>query len=100
MGRFIIPPISILFYFAGILVENTKQNWFIGIRTPWTLSNEKVWEKTHKIGGKLFRFAAVIIFFGLLFPKFLILFIFIPVMIAAIYPVVYSYFEYKREIKS
>ncbi|MBN1940901.1 MAG: DUF1648 domain-containing protein, partial [Candidatus Diapherotrites archaeon] len=41
-----IPAIAVLFYFAAVLVENSKQNWFVGIRTPWTLSSKSVWEKT------------------------------------------------------
>ncbi|MEM1515464.1 MAG: SdpI family protein [Candidatus Bathyarchaeia archaeon] len=41
----------------GILCEDSKRNWFIGIRTPWTLSSDRVWEKTHRLGGKLFKTA-------------------------------------------
>ena len=50
-----VPAIGLLFYYLGIIVENAKRNWFVGIRTPWTLSSDIVWEKTHKIGGKLFK---------------------------------------------
>ena len=63
-----LPPASgILFYYCGILIENTKRNWFIGIRTPWTLSSDTVWDKTHKIGGKLFKYAGVLAFWGFSF---------------------------------
>ncbi|MBU2634467.1 MAG: DUF1648 domain-containing protein, partial [Nanoarchaeota archaeon] len=48
MTQMLIPAIAILFYYISILMKNSKRNWFIGIRTPWTLSNDKVWEKTHK----------------------------------------------------
>jgi uncharacterized membrane protein len=48
MGQLMIPALGILFYYCGILVENAKRNWFIGIRTPWTLSSETVWDKTHR----------------------------------------------------
>ena len=72
MSRMMIPALGILFYYCGILIENAKRNWFIGIRTPWTLSNEKVWERTHKIGGKLFKIAGLIAFLGILFPLSLI----------------------------
>lgn len=49
---------GILFIGTGILVENTKRNWFVGIRTPWTMSSEEVWDKTHRMGGKLFKIVA------------------------------------------
>ncbi|HIQ49880.1 MAG TPA: SdpI family protein [Nanoarchaeota archaeon] len=39
------PAFGVLYFYCGILTENAKRNWFIGIRTPWTLSNERVWEK-------------------------------------------------------
>ncbi len=56
--------IGILLLYIGILCENAKRNWFIDIRTPWTLSSERVWDKTHKIGGRLFKIAGVIAFVG------------------------------------
>jgi len=43
-----LPALGFLFYYMGILTENAKRNWFVGIRTPWTLSSEKVWNRTHK----------------------------------------------------
>jgi len=72
--------------------------WFIGIRTPWTLSNEKVWNKTHRIGGKLFKTAGIIAFLGIFLPRYAILFVIIPVILVVVYPIIYSYFEYQKEI--
>lgn len=43
--------LGILFVFMGYYLKKIKQNKIIGIRTPWTLKNEKVWEKTHKLGS-------------------------------------------------
>ncbi|MBU1730047.1 DUF1648 domain-containing protein, partial [Patescibacteria group bacterium] len=71
--------LGLLFFYIGVLCENAKRNWFIGIRTPWTLSSEKVWEKTHKIGGKLFKIAGVIAFVGVFFQSYALFFIFVPV---------------------
>ena len=97
----IIMPISIgiLFFYIGVLCENAKRNWFIGIRTPWTLSNEKVWEKTHKIGGKLFKIAGVIAFIGVFFQNYALFFILVPEFLAVAYTIIYSYFEYQKEVK-
>lgn len=96
MTSMIIPAVGILFIYLGILTEHAKRNWFIGVRTPWTLSSDKVWEKTHKLAGKLFKIAGVIALFGIVFQKYAMWLIFIPVLIAALYPVVYSYFAYQK----
>ena len=52
--------IGILFIYIGFLLGHAEQNWFVGIRTPWTLSSKTVWKKTHELGGKLFKIAGVI----------------------------------------
>lgn len=89
--------LGLLFFYIGILCENAKRNWFIGIRTPWTLSSERVWEKTHKIGGKLFKIAGAIAFAGLLFRSHALFLALVPAILAAAYAVVYSYIEYQKE---
>jgi uncharacterized membrane protein len=94
---FLSPAFAILFYYSGILIENAKRNWFIGIRTPWTLSSDKVWDKTHKLGGKLFRIVGILALFAIFFESYAILVIVVPVIIVSIYTVVYSYFEYQKE---
>lgn len=96
----IIPIISgFLFYQVGILCEKAKKNWFIGIRTPWTLSNEKVWDKTNKLAGKLFRIAGVIVLTGTIFQKYMIYLLIIPVIFVALYTMIYSYVIYQKEEK-
>ncbi|MFA5098718.1 MAG: SdpI family protein [Candidatus Paceibacterota bacterium] len=99
MNRAIAPAFGILFYYCGVLIESAKKNWFIGIRTPWTLSSEEVWDKTHKLGGKLFKITGAISFLGLFFPRLAFLFILVPVLFSTLYVIVYSYFEYKKVIK-
>lgn len=91
--------IGLLFYYMGILTENAERNWFIGIRTPWTLSSERVWKRTNRLGGKLFRIAGIAAAFGAFFPEFAIYFILIPVISVAGFTVVYSYLEYQKELK-
>jgi len=100
MSRFMMPTLGLLFYYCGILVKNAKRNWFIGIRTPWTLSNDKVWEKTHKMGGKLFKVAGLLVLVGIFFPKCALFFVLIPIFLIVIYLIVYSYLEYQKETKT
>ena len=46
--------VGLLFIVIGNYLPKTRSNWLIGIRTPWTLSSEITWEKTHRMGGRLF----------------------------------------------
>ena len=57
---------GILLIYLGFLIGHAEQNWFVGIRTPWTLSSVSVWKKTHDRGGKLFILAGIISFLGAL----------------------------------
>jgi len=93
--------IGILFFYIGVLCENSKRNWFIGIRTPWTLSSDRVWEKTHKIGGKLFKASGIMMLLCPLLPPelFPAIVLFIALLTAA-YTVTFSYFEYQKEAKA
>jgi uncharacterized membrane protein len=94
--QLIIPPIGILFFYAGVLTENSKRNWFIGIRTPWTISNEKVWNETNRLGGKLFKISGLIALLGILFQDYAILLVIIPIVLASVYTFIFSYYEYNR----
>lgn len=91
--------LGLLFFYIGIVCEKAKRNWFVGIRTPWTLSNDKVWEKTHKIGGKLFKIAGVVVLIGMFFQKYVLFFILVPVGLIAVFSLVYSYFEYQKQTR-
>jgi uncharacterized membrane protein len=97
MNLFMPIAFAILFFYTGILLEHSKRNWFIGIRTPWTLSSDKIWDKTHKLGGRLFKISALISLIGILFQKYAILLIIVPAVFAAVYSVLYSYFEFKKQ---
>src|SRR3989339_58567 len=100
MGQFMAPALGVLFFYSGVLIENAKKNYFIGIRTPWTLASENVWNKTHKLGGKLFKISGIICLFGLVIPDIAFYLVIIPVMFSVVYSFVYSYIEFKKEIKS
>jgi len=94
------PAFATLFFYCGIVLENAKRNWFIGIRTPWTLSNDNVWAKTHRLGGKLYKASGILSLVGVILPNYAIIFILVPIIIASIYLVVYSYVEYNKQIKT
>jgi uncharacterized membrane protein len=90
---------GLLFYYIGILMENADRNWFVGVRTPWTLSSDRVWKKTNLLGGKLFKLAGIVAIFGTFFPKLAVFFIIVPALLVAGFNVIYSYFEYQKELR-
>ena len=92
--------IGILFICIGFLTEHTEPNWFVGIRTPWTLSSEQVWKKTHARGGTLFKLAGMVSMIGAIAGVDAWLFIIVPALAVAAYTVVYSYVEFERERKN
>ncbi len=96
MTQYLAPAFAVFFFYVGLLVENSEPNWTIGIRTPWTLSSEDVWRKTHKLGGKLFKYSAVIGLLGVIGGQYAFYFVIMPILFTAIYATVYSYFEYKK----
>jgi len=93
----IAPAFAFLIITIGVVLPRTKRNWFIGIRTPWTLASDSVWEKTHALGGKLFVVAGIISFFAFFIPFYFEWLFLAPLIVATIVPIIYSYLLYKKE---
>jgi uncharacterized membrane protein len=90
--------IGILFIAIGNYFGKIKMNWFMGIRTPWTLSNEEVWNKTHRLGGKLFMISGVVLALMPWYPEIWRLPLFVLVMVILIFgTLLYSYVLYRQE---
>ncbi len=93
---FIIPLMAALFIIIGIVLPKIKKNYFVGIRTPWTLQSEEVWDKTHKYSGKIFVVMGILslltIFLGdWSFAVFMVL-----IIGGALLSIFYSYYIYKK----
>src|SRR5579863_6087836 len=94
-GRFISVPDSWLFVLMGNVMGKVRRNFFIGVRTPWALANERVWNATHRLAAKTFVLGGLT---GLAFiasglngwPPFVAL------MTGAFIPVLYSVYFYKQ----
>jgi len=97
IGQALAPALAALFYGMGVLLENAEQNWFVGIRTPWTLSDEDVWRETHDRASTAFKLAGVLALGGLVLPDYYLVFVLAPVLLAAAYPIAYSYLAYRRK---
>lgn len=92
--------VGLLFAFLGNYFKTIKPNYFIGIRTPWTLENEEVWKKTHLLGGKMWFVGGLLMAMTFVLPDPLNLFVFLGITaIISIIPIIYSYLEF-RKLKS
>ncbi|MCL4543673.1 MAG: SdpI family protein [Chloroflexi bacterium] len=54
VGRLSAALFGLLFIVIGVILPKVRPNWFVGIRTPWTLSSKRSWQQTHRLGGRLF----------------------------------------------
>jgi len=97
MAAWIAPALGILWFFIGTVLPKTKRNWFMGIRTPWSLSSDRVWKETHEFGGKLFKLSGMIAILGLFFPKDALWLVLTPVIFSSVAVVVYSYISFKKK---
>lgn len=89
--------LAILLYTVGVLCGVAKRNWFIGVRTPWTLSSDAVWDKTHRRARKLFKVAAVLTLFGALLGQYAIYLVLTVIIALVLDLTIYSYLEYKHQ---
>jgi len=98
MGTALLPGMGFLFIFAGLLMRKAKRNFFIGIRTPWTLSSDRVWDQTHRVGSWLFIASGILAFAGMFVhgPNAYLFFL-VPVLGSSLFLLVYSYILYQKE---
>lgn len=100
MGTAILPAIGLVFIIAGVLMRRAKRNYFIGIRTPWTLSSDRVWERTHRVGSVFFVASGLLAMLAVFLPAYGIWLILLPVLGGVIFLVLYSYLLYRNETEA
>ncbi len=89
--------IGVMFIFIGNYLPKVKQNRTLGIKLPWTLKNEENWNKTHRLGGKLWVIGGIIMLFSVFLPAMAMATAMCCVIAAmVIIPVIYSYCIYKK----
>ena len=94
MNMVIGPAIGIMLIITGNYMSKLRKNFFMGIKTPWTLASDEVWDRTHRLGGKTFMAGGFLCLFQPLVnkPWYMITVI----LIAALTPVAYSFIIYKN----
>lgn len=95
ISTFVMVAVGLLLMVLGNFMGKVRKNFFIGIRTPWTLASDEVWAKTHRLGGWCFVFAgAAMALLAVLAPT--VKWTIYIVVTMALIPVVYSFFAYRR----
>ncbi len=98
MAYAIVPALGALFLILGALLPHIKRNWFFGIRTPWTLSDDDVWNATHRVASRLFELAGIVaIIAAFAAPKAALWIMIVLIACAAIVSVGYSYVLLRRK---
>lgn len=85
----------------GNVMPRTRQNWFIGVRTPWTLASARVWEKTHRLAGYMFVGLGLLVIATVpLAPQIGMPLLAGGMIVVALCTVAYSYLEWRKEARS
>ena len=93
----IVPAIALLFFYVGHMLSFTRRNYFIGISTPWTLADERVWEKTNHLGGRLFWICGALALISLVAPVDVRLWVvLLPIIFTVLCVYFYSLYLYKN----
>lgn len=98
ISRLVMVAIGLLFMTLGNYLPRLKSNWWMGIRTPWTLESEAVWRATHRVGGRTFVAGGLIAVLAAFLPMPLMGYVAIAsLVLAGLVPLVYSYVAWRQE---
>ena len=95
IGRAIIGGLFLFFALIGSVLGRVRRNFYIGVRVPWTLASERVWDDTHRLASWLFVITGLI-GFGIVAAGGPVLASLVPLLVAVVVPIVYSFVHYKR----
>ena len=98
ISRFVTLGLGLLFTILGKGLPQIAPNYFVGIKTPWTLSSPHVWAQTHHLGGKLFFWSGLLVISSTILPDRPRFWIMMVLLIGStLAATVYSYLSYRRE---
>ncbi len=99
VGLVVPAGVGILFLLIGNYMPRIQPNWFMGIRTPWTLSNDRVWRESHRFGGRMFMLGGLAMLFAPLLPTtWAFIPIIVVVLVCAVGPIAYSYWLFRKYV--
>lgn len=95
--NFIMFMLGIMLIVMGNYVGQFRFNFLVGIRTPWTLTNEQVWRRTHRMAGPLWMITGVVSLICAYLPGDIAVWLFgLALAVAVLLPMIYSYLLYRR----
>ncbi|WNB18454.1 SdpI family protein [Marivirga arenosa] len=96
--NYIVLLVGVLYLILGNYFKTIKANYFIGIRTPWTLESEEVWKATHKLAGILWLIGGIaVVLSSLIFEKQINFMVFISITaVISLVPIIYSYMTFQK----
>jgi uncharacterized membrane protein len=98
MSTIIFPATGVLFIVLGNFMSKLRPNWFVGVRTPWTLSSRLSWDKTHRLAGWLFVVMGAMFFVLAFFQNPWTLAVIIAIDFSLLlWMVLYSYLVYRSD---
>lgn len=92
----VLGSLGLLLYYVGVVLAYAEPNWFVGIRTPWTLESDAVWSATHRLGSRLFKLSGVLAMLGVFFEEYALYLLVGPVVATAVVTFVYSFLKYRQ----
>ncbi len=95
IGGIMMTGMFLFFAFLGNVLGKVRRNFYMGIRTPWTLASEATWDATHRLAGNLYFYGgiagAILAAVGMPVVGSIVL-----LLVMSLWPVVQSYFFYKK----
>ena len=95
LDRVIFAGIGLILMVVGGILGRVRKNFFLGIRTPWTMRNDEVWDRTHRLGGKMFMLAGLLLVINA-FVRLDLRLTLPAVVVLMLIPVVYSWIIYRQ----
>ncbi len=98
IGNALCIALGVMFAALGNWMGKLRRNFYMGIRTPWTIANDEVWERTHRLGGKLFAVHGLLcVIAGALTPPLTCFVVMIGgIAVAALWSAIYSLVIYRK----
>lgn len=98
IGLWVSISVALLFIIMGNIMGRVRHNYFVGFRLPWTLANEEVWRKTHRVGSKAMVLGGVLALIGVIFTEHNLRFIVLMtgIFIPTIFTTIYSYVTFRK----
>jgi uncharacterized membrane protein len=98
IARVIPAAVGAFFMVLGVLLPRAHPNWFIGIRTPWTMTSDVAWERTHRLGGTLFLLSGVLtVLASVVTPRQAAWVLIVSASVTGVTVIAYSFVVWRRE---